>query len=237
MVTNKKLLIVEGTGDKDFFTNLFKKLEINDVEIDTIEIQTPKEYDPINNDGKRGVRKSLVDVIKRFQDTTSDIRFLGCIVDTDYIQYDKNNDIKTTLENIITETRKYGYIEHKPLETGGFILPAPHKNFKPVGIWFMPNNKDEGMFEDWLLKIAKDSEKDLTDYADKVCKNAPRTEFKQEYSAKAQVGVWTALQKYPHLSTENIIIQNLYNEQAPEFQNFITWLKFVFNDDEKSKLP
>jgi hypothetical protein len=228
MVNKNKLLLVEGAGDKSFFENLFKKLNINDINVDNIDIQTPKEYHTNNDDGKKGVRQSLVDIVKRFQDTTSDIRSLACIVDADYIHYDKNNDIQKTLDKIVSQTKQYGYVKHEPLPTGGFILPAPHKNFNPVGIWFMPNNHEQGMFEDWLLKIAKSDEKELLDYADTVCKKAPRIEFKQEYSTKAQVAVWTALQKSPHLGTENIILQNLYNENSSDFQNFITWLNFVF---------
>ena len=93
----------------------------------------------------------------------------------------------------------------------------------------MPNNQDEGMLEDWLLKIANDTEKQLIQYSDKVCKDSPEIRFNKDKDfSKAKVGVWTALQKSPHLGTENIILHKLYNEQSSDYKSFITWLKFVF---------
>lgn len=79
------------------------------------------------------------------------------------------------------------------------------------------------------MKIVKNSEKDLIDYAGTVCEQSPQIRFDVIYKTKAQLGVRTALQKTPNLGTQNILLQNLYDEKYQDFQNFITWLKFIFN--------
>jgi hypothetical protein len=226
----RKLLFVEGAGDKDFFTKLFEKvLNVSKYEFN-IQILVPTDVDA-DKDGKESAKAKLVEHINR-EYKNKDV-FLACILDADY--FDKTGDPKNVLNGLLEKIPSEAGYEIVQHETSGYYFESKNK-YNNIGIWFMPNNHDEGMFEDWLLKIAKSDEADLIGYADTVCKQAPRIEFKQEYAAKAQVAVWTALQQTPHLGTENIILQNLYNSDSDAFKNFITWLKFVF-EPQKNDCP
>lgn len=221
----RKLLFVEGAGDKDFFTKLFEKIpELLKSEFN-IQILVPTDVG-IKKDGKEYVKQAIIDNIK--ENSLDNNSLLGCILDADY---GDSQNIIHILTELCKKTKDYSYDtfeQHK--ETGGYYLKS-NDGLKDVGIWFMPNNKDEGMFEDWLLNIAKNDENYLINYAKEVCNKIPECQkrFDDIHKTKAQVAVWTALQKAPHLGTENIILQNLYNHESPYFQNFIIWLKFVFD--------
>ncbi len=235
----RKLLIVEGQGDKDFFEKLFEKI-LNETAIQVIKIETPfdlfisnrtdenqeiSKKDIKKNTGKEGVKNQLITHIK--EDSDAEYTWLGCVMDADY---GTSQNITHILTELCKKTKDYSYDTFEQCqESGGYYLKS-NDGLRNVGIWFMPNNHEQGMLEDWLLKIAKSDENDLIKYANTVCKKAPRIKFKEEYTTKAQVAVWTALQKSPHLGTENIILQNLYNSDSDAFKNFITWLKFIFKE-------
>jgi len=220
-----KLLFVEGTGDKDFFTKLLVKISGFKNDAIDIKILVPTDLG-VKKDGKEYVKQAIIkSIIRNSLDNNS---VIGCIIDADY---GDSQNITHILTELCKKTKDYSYDTFEQCQkSGGYYLKS-NDGLKNVGIWFMPNNHQQGMLENWLLDIAKDSEKDLLEYADVTVKQVRNPKFDPiKDFAKAKVGVWTALQETPHLGIENIILQNLYNENSPEFQNFITWLKVIFQE-------
>lgn len=242
MSLKKKLLIVEGESDKAFFEQLLSDYAIENIKID---VSVPNELDREQKNGKSGVFKILINKVSKLKDENYIYSHIGCIVDTDYKK--DGHDLVKKLDQLKNDMIRQEYGDYHQHSTTGYYFSSPHKDkgFNNIGIWFMPNNQDDGMFEDWLLKIVKPTEQVLIDYAEKVCQEVSEKRFEDIHFSKAQVGVWTSLQKAPALGVNNLFRrmkkdnkgndtntvshEELYDPQSPDFQNFISWLKFIYD--------
>jgi hypothetical protein len=103
-------------------------------------------------------------------------------------------------------------------------------NLKKFGFWIMPDNKNPGMLEDFLMKIVlKPAECiDLaTEWVEKAKKQDCCT-FREAHYSKAIIHTYLAWQHEPGNTLELFIKSGKLDPNAELSQKLITWLKELF---------
>ena len=114
-------------------------------------------------------------------------------------------------------------------DPSGTILNATG-DYPRVGVWLMPDNETEGMFEDFLLTIAPN---DAIAYAQTVVDEARSrgvTSFKEVHRSKAAAHTYLAWQNEPGLPIGLAIKTQMFNTNAPISTTFRNWLNRLFNE-------
>jgi hypothetical protein len=215
----KKILLVEGENDKQ----LFKKLCGIDVEI---KVSTPKDHDHEKN-GKMSCFQLLETLLEQLDDGS--LTHLALIVDADF-----DNDhwgFEKTLKKVNDIIVKYGYNNVPDTKNAGIIFSHPN-GLKSFGLWIMPNNKSEGMLEDWVQTAIVNSEAQLLQHAVQTVEKLPNPKFKPIHLSKAKVATRMAWQTIPgeglHAIVDNENNKNLINLNCPPAKDLIAWLNKVY---------
>jgi hypothetical protein len=156
-ITSKKVLFVEGQDEINFFGELLKYIGITDVQI-------------ISYGGKDNLRNELKTITKI--PNFSKVQLFGIVRDAD-------NNIEDAFKSICQILKNNNYMP--PDKPNTFSSGAPK-----VGIYIMPNNKDDGMLEDLCLKTVKDSPlieciEELIECANLMYENGEVKEFFEKY--------------------------------------------------------
>lgn len=224
MDVKRKILIVEGDGDKAFFETLFKKI---DLEIG-IKVNTPKDHD-FDRDGKKRAIRLLKRLIKLPMDGT--ISHLGIVLDADF-KCD-HWGFEVTLKEIEKILNENGY-GNPEVQSGGLAFPhSTGLSLNSIGLWIMPDNASEGMLEDWIKQSVHESETSLLELAIDTIKNLPNKKFKPIRNSKAEVATWMAWQKIPGRDFDGAIDDDLINFQCKSMTQLINWIKHIYTVDSK----
>ena len=156
-ITSKKVLFVEGQDEINFFGELLKYIRIPDVQI-------------ISYDGKDNLKNELKTITKI--PNFSKVQLFGIVRDAD-------NNIEGAFKSICQILKNNNYMP--PDKPNTFSSGAPK-----VGIYIMPNNKDDGMLEDLCLKTVEDSPlieciDELIECANLMYENGKVKEFFEKY--------------------------------------------------------
>lgn len=208
-----KILLVEGSQDKNFVEQLLKRQKISYG--DNFEIKN------CTNLGK--VFKELQLAIK-----TENYSHIGIIIDADQSisQYWQNlNDILKK-EDITTFPKK----PHKK----GTIISATD-DLPCIGIWIMPNNEEDGFLESYVSYLVTDGDELLPLARETVEKliQEGKNLFKIEHKEKAVIYTWLAWQKKAGSSLGGAVNVKFSEEQIYILDNnkasdFIKWLQDLF---------
>jgi len=143
----EKLLLVEGKDEENFFEELLNYMGMKDIQI-------------ISYDGKDNLKNKL-EAITRIPDF-SKVKVLGIIRDADEDVNKAFQSVRNTLKISLKENpyikakiKKYTYSNFEkllPQKPGIFS-----SGFIKIGIYIMPDNKENGMLEDLCLRSVKDS--------------------------------------------------------------------------------
>lgn len=214
-----KILLVEGEGDKSFFEVLLKAIDFA-VEV---RVSTPKNFGG-NRDGKTPAMRLLPELMQNL--SHAEITHLAMVVDADYkvtngLGYE--GTVKKAKEKLGT-----GYGE--PIIIGSSGLSFPHLDgLNPIGLWVMPDNVSEGMFEDWVKKSVNLTEKSLLDGAISAVKNLPQPpKFQPIHQSKAEIATWLAWQKMPAQGYTSENIRELLDFESEPMKQLIKWLKAIY---------
>lgn len=217
----ERVLLVEGEADKLFYTKVCRHLELKPV----VEVAIPTDLDGGSNT-KGEVFTRLESLLKQMDDGT--IKHLAVIVDADSpgsggMGYRKTHD---------QFTEKVAALGFAPKPPGkkhpGGSLYQHNNGLADIGLWIMPNNKSDGMLEDWLSQCVASSEKPLHDHATKIVENLPPPrKFKDIHLRKAEIATLLAWQKMPGQGPHGHLGQ-LFDMNAAPFVALAGWLKIVF---------
>ena len=214
----KSLLLVEGESDKNFFEELKKLLNLP---IDVI--APPKEIGGDANT-KQGVYNYLPVRLKQLND--GDLLRLAVVVDADYQTVNPPDGYQNTLNKLTSLLQPYGFVL-KNTQLGGLLF-GNDDGLADIGVWIMPNNRDEGMLEDFIKTCVHSDEETLLNYAVETVENAPVKKFRHKVS-KAEIVTWLALQKKPGEGLYHVIEnESLLNTEHELFQELQNWLTQVF---------
>jgi hypothetical protein len=119
-----KMLLVEGKDDLHVIKTLCQRFEV------------PENFDVIDCEG---IEKLLAQISVRYKQ--SNINTIGIVIDADTDLVGRWSSLKHILSFL-----EFRLPQEIPKE--GFI--TKNKDDKKVGIWIMPNNKLDGMLEDFM---------------------------------------------------------------------------------------
>ncbi len=204
---HKKVLLVEGPTDEEIINSLMHKYNCK---IPALGIKICR--------GKEGVKKSLSSLLKNY-DIPNYIQAIGAVVDSDSDSCDTYKDV----QNIITS---FSY-PHKKLPKEGLIVPGGHNRPK-LGIWLMPNNRNEGNLENFCLNLISEQNKEYLFYLKekiKDLKEEGHAFYKDIHSSKALLYTYLALQNKPGNSLGLSIIRGNIPAFSSLADSFILWVK------------
>jgi hypothetical protein len=214
----ESLLLVEGESDKSFFEQLQRNINLPF----EIQVAPPKEVGGKANT-KQGVYNQLPKLLKQLSD--DEIKHLAIVIDADYATVNKPDGYINTLNKVIEIVTSFD---------SGFVFESESLLFKhndglaDIGIWIMPNNRDEGMLEDFIKTCIHLDEHSLLNHAVEVVENLALKKFKHKVS-KAEIATWLAWQEKPGEGLYHVVEKKglLHTEHAL-FQELQLWLNAVF---------
>jgi hypothetical protein len=145
---------------------------------------------------------------------------IGVILDAD-------NDISKSYQDIKSKAETF----YKKLPD---IIPKKglihNENGLPkLGIWIMPNNKDNGALEEFYLELATDID---TDFINDVIEQATRknlTSFKKQHKTKAIMHTYFSWQNTPSTPLHSSINKIALDNDKDIAKAFKKWLTDLFN--------
>lgn len=207
-MADKKILLVEGRDDLIVVRELCRAHGLESI------------YGEIRDEG--GVETLLQGLEVRLRE--SELVALGILVDADA-------DLASRWQALRIRLVKSGYpVPDQPLK-GGTILAPPENALLPrVGIWLMPDNKASGMLEDFLKRLVPQNSP-LFAHAKSSIQTIPSAErlFSDAAAPKALIHTWLAWQEEPGKPLGQSITAKYLNSNAPEVQEFLSWLRRLFS--------
>lgn len=94
-----------------------------------------------------------------------------------------------------------------------------------LGLWMMPNNREEGAAEDFLLKLIPDDDS-LLPLAESCLETVPEAERPDE--SKALVRTWLAWQDEPGRPLGPAVTEGYFDLDEELAQRFVGWVRRLF---------
>lgn len=219
-ISSNHILLVEGPGDRGVFEQICNSLQLNP----EIQVGTPKDNQGTRN-GKPGVFNRLPILLKKITD--GELVSLAVVMDADYVQY--NEDYQKTIEKFTEIVTPYGFnlVQRVENQSNGLVFENSD-GLADLGLWIMPNNRDEGMLEDFIKPCVSTTEQPLFNHAVQVVQAVPNKKFKDHHYSKAEVATWLAWQIKPGQGLYSAVKDNLLDTDHPLFQELAQWLKNIF---------
>lgn len=171
------------------------------------------------------VKSELKAILLEVASEAKSIRNLGIVVDAD-------NDVEARWQSfldILKESGKYDVNSTKLSHAGTIVVPKD-SSAPTIGLWIMPNNKDVGMLEDFLLSLVPNDDP-LLDKAEQTLtelEEANIQKYKSVHRAKAKAHTYISWQENPAWTLGEAIKSKVFNSESEYAQSFIEWLKRLF---------
>jgi hypothetical protein len=220
-INTKKLLLVEGESDRGFFEAVCKLLQLPT----EIQVAVPREMEGRCNT-KEGVFDRLSILMKRL--ATGNLTHLGVIVDADH-KNEGGLGCRGTIDRMVSIVAPDFYLQQDADQQVGGLFFQHSDDLAPIGLWVMPNNRDEGMLEDWIKGCISTEEQDLLNHAVTVIDALPQPKFnKTIHRAKAEVATWLAWQKTPGHGAYRALKEKSIDPECAQFKQLAHWLNQVY---------
>lgn len=146
---------------------------------------------------------------------------IGIILDAD-------NDTNARYQEIIESKVGYFYkkLPDSMPETG---LIHKENELPKLGIWIMPNNKDNGALEEFYLELATDINTDFIDKTIRQAEGENLTSFKPQHRNKAIMHTYFAWQDSPSAPLHSAINKIALDNNRDIAKAFKKWLTNLFN--------
>lgn len=215
------VLLVEGSADRDFFTQVCKRLNLH--KNPKIRVATPQDYQAPRG-GKEDVLKLLPSFLKKIEDSDNALQYLAIVVDADRLEH--GSGYERTVEKVKEIVKKHDFSLAENKENG-LIFKHPD-GLADFGLWIMPDNQQEGIVEHFIKQCISTDEQPLFSHAVQVIENIPSKKFKSHHYAKAEIATWLAWQNPPGRGLYGSLEDNLLDTSHPLFQELERWLKQIF---------
>jgi len=198
-----KVLLVEGNDDLHVISALCKKFKL------------PQNFVVIDC---KGIDNLIEQIPVRLK---TDIETIGIIIDTDLNINNRWDTLKT-----IFRSKNFEVVDNLPVE--GLIMD--NLQSIKIGVWIMPNNKTNGMLEDFISFLIPEGD-DLLPKVDLSLENI-ENENLNRYSvihrSKARINTWLAWQEVPGTPMGLSITRRYLTTDESNCVLFIDWLKTLF---------
>jgi hypothetical protein len=215
----KKVLLVEGPDDWHAFSHLIHR--------STGAFPTYELGHCNNDDGVLDILSGMTEASSQTQSV------LGAVLDADRGKEESLGDsgIQARIRSLKGRLEKY-YAIPDVFAGEGLILPPTNESDRdrlPVlGIWLMPDNERDGIFEDLLYTaMAPKSEKYIAGVVDQATVDG-MTSFRDVERSKAIVKTHIAWQD-PNKKNLGEAIGSHFDNLDPACRSFLKWLERLFN--------
>jgi hypothetical protein len=181
---SRKILLVEGQTDKELFEGILKHCGLH-VDVEPI---TPRQAGRVD-DGKGPAIQSLEDFLDEL--VQGNLTHLGVVLDADSPRHGQG--FQRALDAVADKLSSRGY--ERDSETGAGMIFNHSDGLYPVGLWIMPDNRSDGICEEWMCNAALESERCLVNFAVESVSSLPVQKFKEHHRSKVHVATWLAWQQ------------------------------------------
>lgn len=143
---------------------------------------------------------------------------IGLIVDAD-------DDIGSRWASVRELLQNVGGTPPRQCPQDGLILDIRGKR---VGVWIMPNNKLEGMVENFCSAMVPDEGKALWSLAAECTAEAKNRGAPFRHSEKANIYTWLAWQEPPGIRMGPALTRKVLHHGTPDAKLFVTWFTNLF---------
>lgn len=146
---------------------------------------------------------------------------IGIMLDAD------QNGVLSRWNSIKHKLSNYNYnIPNNPNTDGTIIEPI--ESLPKIGVWLMPDNVNNGLLEDFCLKMIDTSVLESIDKCIELAETLKCTTFKEDHRPKARTHAYLALQDEPGKPLGQSITAQVLKPTNPLSNLFIAWLNKVF---------
>lgn len=204
-----KKLLVEGKNDMHVVYALCKYFQV------------PENFDVVDCGSKEGV---LAQLKLRLKDPLKN-KVIGVVLDADT----NINNSWASIESVLKQTSNYDSSKIV-LNAGGSLIHAINGDESSVGVWLMPDNKVNGMLEDFILCLApvtdvlmhKAEETLVVLEKDKIHR------YKDVHRSKAKIHTFLAWNDEPGLPMGSAITARVLDPSLGSAKIFVDWLERCF---------
>lgn len=225
MRKNNKILLVEGESDKKLFEGVCERLSLET----NVRVAPPKDFGAKEFNTKGGMFNMLPSFISQMAD--GHIKKFAAIMDADYPDPVGGGGMgyAETVSRFTEIVSGFGFspIRRAGQPSGNFY--AHNDGLEDISLWVMPNNKDNGMTEDWIKSCIIDAEANLLEHVELSISNIPKPiRFKEIHKAKARIATWLAWQKIPGQGAYRALEHDLFNTSCASYTHMANWLNYIY---------
>jgi len=220
MAQSQRILLVEGKSDEAFYREVCKGKALN---ID-VKVAPPRDLGGAANN-KEGVFNFLPTLLSQLADGR--LERLAIVVDADY-QAEHGLGYQRTLERVRHIVSDYRFVPANRPNIAGSLFRS-EDGLHDLGLWVMPDNRADGMLENWIKSGIAETENALMRLAENATGALEQPKFKPIHREKADVATWLAWQAAPGRGAEYIIQAGLLDLQSVQFTQFAAWLSHIFS--------
>lgn len=207
---HKYRLLVEGKDDQHVVWNLAERLRLKE----TFEVVSKDSYE------------QLIDALPIELKSTNVLERLGVVVDAD-------EGVERHWQAIRNVLGRSGFYSGLPrvLPIDGLICKPDDAEQLIVGVWIMPDNRLDGMLEDFVAYMIPDGDKLLPE-VEAVLKNLESNklnQYKLTHHAKARMHTWLAWQDEPGVPMGTAITKRVLSTDGELCSRFVGWLCRLFD--------
>ena len=154
----------------------------------------------------------------------SDLEAVGVFIDADINMNDRWQSIRNRVIGV-----GYQDVPTQPAQDGTILEPPERTLLPKVGIWIMPDNRTDGILEDFLRFLVP-LPNDLFDHVETSVAAIPQEHrlFKDLDEIKAIIHTWLAWQEDPGKPYGTAITAGFLDPNVAEVDTLVSWLKRLF---------
>lgn len=201
-------LLVEGNDDQHVLWALCEKFAIH------------QNFDVINGDG---IDNLFAQIPVRFKQ--SGIETIGIIIDAD-------TDLAGRWQTLTQIFCSLGIYLPDTIPSAGYISSAD--TMLRIGIWIMPNNKLDGMLEDFIAFLVPPTDTLMPIIAEHIdaIEHKQLNKYKLIHRSKAIIHSWLSIQEVPGTPLGLSITKKYLAADDSTCASFIDWIKTLYSRQE-----
>ncbi|MDP1560171.1 MAG: hypothetical protein Q8M16_02130 [Pirellulaceae bacterium] len=212
--TYTKRLLVEGREEQRLIPQLIEHNSIVWGETREQAIVDIAEFDGVDNLLRPGVIETELKV--------SGLRELGIIVDAD-------EDLDSRWQAVRRRClQEFSSQLPKQLSENGLVIE--NQAGLRLGVWIMPDNKNQGMLETFLSCLVPENESEVYQHAVHCVSTAKErgAPFLESQRAKALIHTWLGWQNPPGRQLHQAIIERILIPHSERSKPFVDWFRKLF---------
>jgi hypothetical protein len=152
---------------------------------------------------------------------------LGIMLDADREAGGSMRGVKHRWDQIASRLTGYKYDLPATPELDGTIMEGP-PGLPRVGIWLMPDNQQDGMFEDFLLSQISTNAFEFAQLTVRTAREKGFGSYKLVHESKAITHCYLSWQDEPGYPVGIGVKSGLFNLESDAAKRFVAWLERLF---------